>query len=150
MSTRGKGVQVMDEHERDCAREVMTRDEIHPAMREALATFEMLRRFGFVSDDVFFYQNADEPPGGPEPRGMMFVVLKTQGKEFTIRVGVVDLPHDVWVDAWKAVATAALEGRVEEADRIVQESQARRHVVQLMVAIEAKGIRIPVAQRNLS
>lgn len=127
----------------------MTYDEIHPVMRAALGTFEVLRRLGFKSDDIFFHQNGDEAPG-PEPRRMMFVVLKTQGKDFTIRVGVVDTTYDVWVSTWKTVATAALEKRVEEIDRIVEESEAFRSKVQLMVAIQAKGILVPVAARYLS
>ena len=127
----------------------MTYDEIHPAMREAIGAFEMLRRFGFKSDDIYFHQNADEPPG-PEPKGMMFVVLKTQGKSFSIRVGVVDLPYAAWVDAWKAVAQAGLDKRIEEADRVVEESEAFQNKVRMMMAIQAKGIRVPAAQRHLS
>lgn len=124
-------------------------DAIHPAMRGAIGAFEVLRRLGFESADVFFHQNADEPPG-PEPRGMMFVVLKTQGKSFSIRVGIVDLPYAEWAAAWKAVATAVLERRVAEVDRIVNESEAFRDKVRLMMAIQDKGIRVPVAQRGLS
>ena len=127
----------------------MTYDEIHPAMRGAIGAFEMLRRFGFKSDDIFFHQNADDPPG-PEPKGMMFVVLKTQGKTFSIRVGVVDMAYAAWADAWKAVATAALEKRIAEYDRVVEESEAFQSKVRLMMAIQAKGIRVPVAQRDLS
>jgi hypothetical protein len=127
----------------------MTYDEIHPAMREALGAFEMLRRFGFKSDDIFFHQNADDLQG-PEPKGMMFVVLKTKGKDFTIRVGVVDSTYEAWADAWKAVATAALEKRIPEADRIVEESEAFRYKVQLMMAIQNKGIVVPLTQRHLS
>jgi hypothetical protein len=128
----------------------MTYDEIHPAMREALGAFEMLRRFGFASADIFFHQNAAEPPGGPEPRGMMFVILKTQGNDFSIRVGIVDMSYEAWKGAWEAVATAASEKRVEEADRIVTESEAFRLKVPLMMAIQAKGIRVPVTGRHLS
>jgi|HubBroStandDraft_2_1064218.scaffolds.fasta_scaffold01263_8 hypothetical protein len=128
----------------------MTYDEIHPAMRAAIGTFETLRRFGFESDDIFFHQNADESPGGLEPRGMMFVVLMTQGKQFSIRVGVVDVPYETWKTSWEAVATAASEKQIEEVDRMLYESEAFREKVGLMVAIQAKGIRIPVAQRNLS
>jgi hypothetical protein len=128
----------------------MTYDEIHPAMREALGAFEMLRRFGFASADIFFHQNAAEPPGGPEPRGMMFVVLQTQGKEFSIRVGVVDTSYEAWRSAWGAVATAARDRRVEEVDRIVNESEASIHKVRLMMAIQEKGIRVPVMQGHLS
>jgi hypothetical protein len=127
----------------------MTYDEIHPVMRAALGAFEVLRRFGFASDDIFFHQNTDDEPG-PEPRGMMFVVLRTQGKDFTIRVGVVDLPYAEWAESWKKVATAAAEQRIEEADRIVEESEAFQDKVRLMMAIQRKCIRVPVAQRDLS
>jgi hypothetical protein len=66
----------------------MTRDEIHPAMRQALGAFEVLRRFGFNSADIYFHQNADDTPGGPEPHGMMFVVLDTGGKRRGPRSGL--------------------------------------------------------------
>jgi hypothetical protein len=128
----------------------MTYDEIHPAMCEALGAFEMLRRFGFASADIFFHQNAAEPPGGPEPRGMMFVVLQTQGKEFSIRVGVVDTTYEAWRSAWGAVATAAAEKQIEAADRIVTESEAFRLKIPLMLAIQAKGIRVPAMGKHLS
>jgi hypothetical protein len=127
----------------------MTRDEIHPAMREAIGAFSVLRSFGFKSDDIFFHQNADESPG-PEPRGMMFVVLKVRGKSFSISVGVVDAPYDDWFRTWRAVATEVLERRVEQADRIVEESLAFRVKAQLMVAIQAKGIRVPASAECLS
>lgn len=128
----------------------MTYAEIHPAMRAALGTFEVLRRFGFEPDVIFFHQNTTATPY--EPAGMMFVVLRTQKKEFTIRVGVVELPYDEWTVAWKAVVEAIVERRIEEADvdRIVEESEAFRHKVQLMMAIQARGIRVPVMNRSLS
>ena len=68
----------------------MKYDDIPEPMRNALATYEMLRRLGFSSDDIHWHQNAAEPPGSDEPRGMMFVVLQTQGKRFAMRVGIVD------------------------------------------------------------
>ena len=126
----------------------MTHDEIHPAMRAAVGTFEVLRRFGFKSDDIFFHQNETATPY--EPAGMMFVVLKTQKKEFTIRVGIVELPYDEWTVAWKAVAEAALERRIEAIEQIVEECEAFQLKVPLMVAIEKKGIRVPAMNRHLS
>jgi hypothetical protein len=123
--------------------------EIHPTMRAALGTFGVLRQFGFESADIFFHQNADEQEG-PEPRGMMFVVLKTQGKTFSIRVGIVDVPYAEWLRVWKDVATAALDRRIEEIDRIVEESEAFRNKVRLIITIQSKGIRVPAANRSLS
>jgi hypothetical protein len=126
----------------------VTYNEIHPVLRAALGAFEMLRRFGFTSDDIFFTRNETAYP--PEPARMMFVVLKTQKKEFTIRVGVVDLPQEEWTIAWRAVAEAALERRIEEVDRIVEESEAFQRKAGLVMAIQAKGIRVPAANRHLS
>jgi len=123
----------------------MTRDEIHPAMREALGTFALFRALGFRSDDIFFHQNADEPPG-PEPRGMMFAVLKVQGKHFSISVGVVDTTYDAWIETWTTVATAARDGQVVDLGRIIEESLAFKVKVQIMMAIENKGIRIPAGE----
>ena len=126
----------------------MTYDEIHPVMRAALGTFEVLRRFGFKSDTIFFHQNKTASPH--EPARMMFVVLKTQKKEFNISVGIVDLPYEAWAASWKAVAEAARDKHIEEADRIVEESEAFQHKVQLLLAIQNKGIRVPVMNRHLS
>lgn len=47
----------------------MTYNEIHPVMRTALGTFEMLRHFGFESKDIYFHQNTNEPTNPLEPRG---------------------------------------------------------------------------------
>ena len=126
----------------------MTYDEIHPAMRAALGTFEVLRRLGFKSDDIFFTRNKTASPH--EPAGMMYVVLKTQKKEFNVRVGVVDMPHEEWVRSWTAVAEAARDKRIEEVDRIVEGSEAFQDKIHLIRAIQSKGIRIPVAHRRLS
>ena len=132
----------------------MTYDEIHPAMREAIGAFETLRSLGFKSDDIFFHQNGDEPlpPGWPEPKGMMFVVLKTQGKEFSIRVGVVDASYEQWSKTWQTVATAVTERAIppDLLDRIVNESFARRSIVRMMLALQKNGIRVPCCSAELS
>lgn len=127
----------------------MTYDEIHPAMREALGVFEVLRRFGFKSEDIFFHQNSKDAIR-PEPKGMMFVVLKVKGKDFTIRVGVVDLSYEDWAARWRAVAVAASERDIPDIERIVGESEARRTMVRLMIAIQDKGIRVPVTGMGMS
>lgn len=133
----------------------MTYDEIDPAMRQAIGAFEVLRRFGFRSEDIFFHQNDEaesRASGGREPPRMMFVVLKVKGKDFTIRVGVVDLPYEAWAKRWTEVATAARDRTIppEELDRIVDESYARRIMVQLMMAIQDKGIHVPVTGMGMS
>jgi hypothetical protein len=49
------------------------------------AVHEALRRLGFASEDIFVHVagNGEAPTSGP----WLFVVLKTQGKEFSIDIG---------------------------------------------------------------
>lgn len=122
--------------------------EIPRPMRDALGTYEMLRRLGFPSNDIHWHHNGDEPPGSPEPRGMMFVVLQTQGKSFTMRVGIVDTTYDAWRDKWFAVMQALLDNAISDKDygRLLSESEAYRNTDALCVAIRAKDIRIPALE----
>ena len=119
--------------------------DVPKPMREAIGTFEMLRRLGFESNDIFFYHNGDEPEGGSEPKNMMFVCLKTQGREFFIRVGVVDLPYRDWAHTWQAVAMAVRSGTLPKADaeRMVSECDAFLQTKSMVRAMLAKGITVP-------
>lgn len=123
----------------------MNYSDIPRPMREALGAFEMLRRFGFPSADIFWHQNESADPGGREPAGMMFVVLRTQGKDFTLRTGVVPTSYDEWCKSWQAVMQALLAGEIaqEERNRMLEESEAYQRWRDLARAIRAKGIRLP-------
>jgi hypothetical protein len=129
----------------------MTYDEIHPAMRAAIAVFEMLRRLGFKSDDIYFHRNETEHPTGLEPAGMMFVVLQTQGKEFSVRVGVVDGPNEAWAVTWKRVATAFRDGKVSAKDRsrVLVESEAYQEWRGLVAALRHKTIHVPTVDETV-
>lgn len=122
--------------------------EIPKPMRNALATYEILRRLGFSSDDIHWHHNGAEHPGSPEPRGMMFVVLQTQGKEFLMRVGVIDTSYDAWREQWRTVMQALLDNAIPEKDygRLLSESEAYRKTDNLCAAIRGKGIRIPTLE----
>ena len=123
----------------------MTYDEIHPAMRNAIGAFDVLRRLGFPSEQIHWHQNAGEPPG-LEPVGMMFVVLQSPEGEFAIRVGVVDVPYAEWRETWKRVAQALLDQQIppEDFDRMLQESESFKRSTALALAIEQKGIPVPL------
>jgi hypothetical protein len=121
----------------------MKYQDIAKPFREALGTFEMLRRFGFKSDDIYFHVNPDN---------VFFVILRTQGREFSMDVGPVrGMSPDQAEEAWKMVATALNQIAIRDQDlaRMVEESMAFRETTTLAVVIHNKGIRIPDARARL-
>jgi hypothetical protein len=122
----------------------MTYDEIHPTLRGAVGVFEGLRKAGFESDDIFV--EVAGSPGLPAGELMVFVTLKTQGKEFLVGVGKwLAAKTDELQQQWRALC-AAMNGRdVPQADmdRIWQESIVYGDMVGFTLAIMNKGIEIP-------
>ena len=82
----------------------------------------------------------------------MYVCLRTQGREFNIRVGIVELTYEQWQAEWVDVAKAFQDGRMtqETRDRCLEESEAFNQPLSLVAAIRAKGFELPVtmARRN--
>ena len=133
--------------------------DIHPTFQEALGIHEAFRKCGFPSDEIFVLLNPDvqyvNSPGvdgsgssdtfDKPGRREMLVVLKTQGKEFRVTVGIVIMSYTTWEAAWKSVCAAVMERRVNERDldTIWQNCRAFRDTVSFVLAIRAKGIVIP-------
>lgn len=122
----------------------MTYDEIHPTLRGAIGVFEGLRKVGFESDDIFVEVSGS--PGLPAGELMVFVTLKTQGKEFLVGVGRWrEEKTDDLQQQWRALC-AAMNGRDvprADMDRIWQESLVFSDMVGFTLAIVNKGIEIP-------
>lgn len=111
--------------------------EIPPPMRNALGTFEMLRRMGFAAEEIRWHLGEGQ---------MMFVVLQTQGQTFAIRVGVLDGYSDERFEAeWTKIAAALVSGAISDGDysRMFAECEAYTQTGDLALALDAKGIRIP-------
>lgn len=71
--------------------------KLEQVLNEALASFEAYRRLGFPSEEIFFIMDATN----------VFMVLKTQGKEFTIVCGPRgDLEGNQIIDEWNKRANA--------------------------------------------
>lgn len=118
-------------------------DQIHPAIRQAIGCHEGFRKLGFVSDDLFVHFNPDNS---------MLVVLKTQGKDFSVTVGWVEgVSHDEWQELWASAAEAVRDQRVtqKDMDRIWQESLPFNNAHGFLMAIMSKGIRVPNAVNHL-
>jgi hypothetical protein len=123
---------------------VLTYDQIHPILRGVIGVFEGMRKVGFVSDDIFVEVNRH--PDLAEDELMVFVALKTQGREFLVSVGPwpcdkVDDLHAQWI----VLCEAMNKNDVVQADmdRIWQESLVFRDKVGFATAIAMKGIAAP-------
>lgn len=111
-------------------------DDIDPVFREAIGTFEAFRKMGFPAEEIFVLRNKD---------GSMLVMLRTQGKEFGVAVGSLDMTKEQWMEAWKDVALAVGDGRIQEdvLDQIWLSCRPYAEKVSFVLAIGQKGILIP-------
>ena len=109
--------------------------------REALATFEAFRRLGFAADDIFF-----EPLLDPTTKQKVYAVaLHTQGKVFSVAVGLLD---DGLPDRMAAAAAwwNAQEPQNRFCERIWEGSHVRANAVDLLVVLHQRGFKIPANQ----
>jgi len=128
----------------------MTLTDINPSIREWLFTFEAFRRLGFGSEDIFFEcqpqgrvlmaDNTMIEAGKP----IIQCVLVTQGKRFAVTLEPVDIPAELIHTAFEAASKLWNESDFdEETDRMWRQSLACQRGLQLIMAIQAKGIQIP-------
>lgn len=115
----------------------MTLDSFPRPLLEALAAHETLRKFGFTPDQIFIHQN-------PPPLLDIAVVLRHQGKQFAITVG--RYAEDDWLDRWKELVELFNSRRLseDEFEAFYDTSLTGAHHVQLLLALDQKGIRPPL------
>jgi hypothetical protein len=119
-------------------------DSIHPILRGVLGTFEGFRKAGFPSDDI--YVEVCRSPDVADDELMVFVTLKSSGKEFSVSIGpwpenTVNVLHDQWL----AVCAAIHDIPQADMNRIWYESFPYKDAVGFTFAIMNKGIPIPGA-----
>lgn len=110
--------------------------------KEAVGTFEALRKLGFSSNDIFF--------GVATPRSdivQVFVALKAQGKEFTVTLGVVKGTATQVTDTWKTLAERIVAGQIPQADldHVWQNCLVRQHAEDFVAALKNKGLVLPLS-----
>lgn len=119
--------------------------------REALALFEMLRRLGFSSEDIFFAaarvvsREQDLTVDAKRIPLQATIVLKTQGKTFTAPCGRVSGTEDEIEARWSEIARSVSSGALptEEMKKLLDESVFFHYPALLMQAIFGKGIMPP-------
>lgn len=108
---------------------------MHATMKKLLGTFEMVRRLGFLPDDIYaMFANG----------GVIFLVLKTQGKQFSITIGPWRSGEQSFKTAWETAAPAWNEGMTDQ-ERLecLESSEAFHDVISLIHALDKKGITCP-------
>lgn len=113
----------------------MKYSDLPKSVRQALGCYEGFRRLGFEPDVIFFIYMQHQQE--------LFCVLSTQGKEFKINCG----PLQVTREQWEAMATfiPKLQKVFSEEDlqRIWEESMIFERSLEFLVRIKSKGIEIP-------
>ena len=112
-------------------------------IRECWAVHQTLRRLGFLSDNIYISIGKDIRY--PEAEACLFVVLKAQGKEFTVTVGVYpkETQADFAVDMWTDFVNLANNGEFDKKnlDEIYESSHVFKNCVQFVLALHGKGIK---------
>ena len=116
---------------------------IHPTIWHAIGCHEGFRKLGFLADEIFVHLN---PGNSPD----MLVVLKTQGKEFSITVGFIEgMTRDVWQQKWnEAVAWANTTKDLDALNDCWTESVTFQKSATFIHALIRKGIEIPNTSRS--
>lgn len=111
----------------------MDATELPPTFQTALAIFDGLRRLGFEPDQIFFSYN---------PNGM-HVVVRHDGKEWSLRAGDVDMSRDKWKVEWPKVATAVSNGEMTQESMDAVWQRFYPHRMKLVSDLLCAGIRVP-------
>jgi hypothetical protein len=91
-----------------------------------------------LADDLYFLLGDDK---------QVFLVLRTHGQEFSVACGAVDKDGPS-SNEWTLVAAAVASGLVpmSDLDRIWKESRVRKQTIPLILALQGRGIPLPVAE----
>lgn len=110
-----------------------------PVYREALATFEALRRLWFPAAQIFLLLT------GPDGAVQVSIQLHAQKKTFTVTCGVLPNTASEIEAEWIALTTDVSAGKFpqRELDRIWSESECRGSAVLFLHALTGKGFFIP-------
>lgn len=133
--------------------------------REALMVFHALRSLGFSADDIYFHIGAErvdlselraaEQVTGKPAMGIATerqssgyqtcVVLRTQGTEYIVVIGVIDDTVDNISDKWRALCDALNSDTLDksELEHYWINSAVFRNGHQLVATILMKGIHLP-------
>lgn len=113
-------------------------------VKECWSVHQVLRQLGFDSSDIYIAAGKDI--GEPQFPACLFVILKAQGKEFSVNVGGYSSEGDVESDIaqWTTFATLFNEGFFdkEKLKDVYKRSTVMKNKVFFIDALLKKGFRI--------
>lgn len=112
-------------------------------IRECWAVHQAFRSLGFLPDNIYISVGRDIRH--PQADACLFVVLKAQGKDFTVTVGAYPSEEKATaaVGTWHNFVTLANGGAFEREslDKIYESSHVFANSVELVLSLHEKGIR---------
>ena len=107
--------------------------ELQTPFKEALACHQGLRRLGFSSDDIYVMYS----------EGWLYIMLKTQGKEFNIDLGQIKCNEVEFPRIWANIVETFNTGPEEQALSIWDNSVMKNNFKMIAELIRKKGIMLP-------
>jgi hypothetical protein len=128
-------------------------DEISPAIRAYLGTWQVFRQLGFGAECLSPMTARSAKHGGVLS---LFCVLETQGKSFSVELGAIEKAgvdntqaEQLVEDEYQRVARAMPSVSEDDLRRIMEETEAFVGKVSLMMALMNKGIVLPGQSKEL-
>lgn len=112
-----------------------------PLIRDAWTAHEAFRRLDFPADDIFVLLGAN-----------IAVMLKTDGKEFTVNVGVHPRGSEWFGQMWSAFVEGLDDIPQSALDEAWKGSVFFTHSLEFLTALRGKGFELPTSDpdgRNL-
>ncbi len=113
--------------------------QLHPLLREAIGVHSIIEKMGFSMADIYMQRAPNAISGDIH----VFVMLKTQGREFIYDCGPSDISEDAWQNVAKAAFRAWNAASQTERECLFEHCEARKDAVLMLSAIVAKGITPP-------
>lgn len=102
--------------------------------REILGSHEVLRQLGFPAEEIFVFIGLNSA-----------VVLKTQGREFSIAFPELPMPMDEFSAGWETICKGIEEIAQPLLDRCLADWRAKYDLPTMLMVIRSKGIQLPGA-----
>lgn len=123
----------------------MRYDEISPAIRAYLGTWQVFRQLGFSAECLSIMTARSVKHGGVLS---LFCVLETQGKSFSVELGAIERDgvdnvqiENLVMGEYQRVAMSSMSE--DDMRRIMEETEAFQQKVSLIMALMRKDIVLP-------
>ena len=108
------------------------------ALREAVAVFEAFRRLGFPSSAIYLVPS----------HGSVAIRVVWEGNDFTVTCGPAPGTAEEIAAQWTEIASAIPTVPESHLDHVYVNSLVRRQSVDMLVALQAKGLHPPVCRNE--